>query len=99
MYITLNHLLQDLTDNKPRTSSVLFKDKLAHIVYTQFDNYLLLLMLPDMCVTIKEVLQMNQELIRYLEFIFESVNRCFIQDVKQLDSLLLRYLYFGNKIL
>ncbi|KAF7272761.1 hypothetical protein GWI33_014470 [Rhynchophorus ferrugineus] len=80
-----------LHHNSLCNSRVLFKDKLAHVVYTQINNHLLLLMLPDMCVSIKEVTKMNQELIRYLEFIFESVSRCFLQDVKQLDSLFLRY--------
>ncbi|XP_030767926.1 protein inturned [Sitophilus oryzae] len=102
VFITLNHLLQDLTDTKPRTSSILHKGRLAHIVYTQFEKHLLLYMLPDDLASIKEIVLMNRELINFLEFLYGDLERCFTKNCnfKRLDWLFFRYfarIVNGNK--
>lgn len=77
IYITLNHLLNDITKTKPQTTTINNKGRLAHIVYSNFDKYLLLLMLPEDQASLQETIKVNEELIRLLEFMYGTVNKCF----------------------
>ncbi|KAK5650403.1 hypothetical protein RI129_001432 [Pyrocoelia pectoralis] len=77
VFITLNHLLQEVTHSPVHFSSILCNNKLSHIGYKRFNNKLLLLMLPDNCASLKEMCLIRDELIRMLQFMFQSIDRCF----------------------
>ncbi|XP_050305773.1 protein inturned [Anthonomus grandis grandis] len=93
MFITLSHLLQDITNSSTKVSSIYYKGKLAHVVYTKIDKNLLLLLLPDERASVKEVILMNSELIRFMEFSFKNVDGCFAwrRSCEQMDRHLFRY--------
>lgn len=94
MYLTLNHLLNDVTKSKPRITSIRYKGQLAHVVYTNYNENLLLLMLPDDHVTAQEILLINDEIIRVLEFTYDTLDKCFINEhnTVQLDMFFARFL-------
>lgn len=93
MFITLNHLLSDITKTEAKSSSLMYKQKLAHVVYSQFGNNLLLFMLPDNRASAKEIIHINKELIRLLEFSYESLDICFNNELKltQVDHFFSRF--------
>lgn len=93
MFITLSHLIQDITNTKPRTSSVYYKGKLAHVVYVQLEKKLVLFLFPDDQVSVREAVFMSTELIRFFEFSFGSLDKCFTDEAyaKQVDRILSRY--------
>lgn len=93
MYITLNHLLNEITKSKPRVTSIKYKEKLAHVVYTNFNQYLFLLMLPDNRVTNHEIVLINDEIIRVLEFTYGSLEKGFTSEhnVAQIDLFFARF--------
>ncbi|KAJ8932886.1 hypothetical protein NQ314_014367 [Rhamnusium bicolor] len=93
MYITLNHLLNEITKTKPNSTSIKYKDRLAHVVYTSFENNLLLFMLPDNRASIQEIIFINNELIRLLQFSYGSINKCFTSEkyLTQVDHFFSRF--------
>ncbi|XP_023311186.1 protein inturned [Anoplophora glabripennis] len=93
MYITLNHLLNDITQTAPNTSTIKYKDCLAHVVYTPFEKNLLLFMLPDNRASLQEILSINNELIRLLQFSYETVHLCFTNEqyFTQVDHFFSRF--------
>ncbi|XP_066263056.1 protein inturned [Euwallacea similis] len=94
VFITLNHLLNDITSTSPKCSSLLFQEKLLHIVYTRYDNQLLLFMVPDERASVKEAVLMNSEITRFFEFTFNSVDEAFSNQryIEQIDRFMFRYL-------
>lgn len=80
MYITLNHLLNEVTKTKPKVTTIKYKGHLAHVVYTNFNQSLFLLMLPDDHVTSLEILLINEEIIRVLEFTYGSLENGFTSE-------------------
>ncbi|CAH0559223.1 unnamed protein product [Brassicogethes aeneus] len=93
MFLTLNHLLDDLVRSKPKCSSMMYKKRLAHVVYTQCDKNLLLFMLPDNRASAKEIMYINNEIIRLLEFSYETLDKCFTDELKltQVDHFFSRF--------
>lgn len=93
IFITLNHLLNEITKSKPLISSFVCKDVLSHVAYNNFDGKLLLLMVPDSCISGSEIKFLNAELIRMLEFMFQSIEKCFeiTNYASQIDHLFARF--------
>lgn len=77
IFITLNHLLKDVTKSQVQATSVLSKNSLHHITYTSLQNKLLLLVLPDSYVNVKAALLIHNEVIRMLIFLYKSLDLCF----------------------
>lgn len=93
IYVTLNHLLQDVTKEKPKLTSLLSNGSLTHVVYTCIQtNKLFLLMIPDNCLSAKELLITNNEIIRFLQFTYQSVDKCLHSEElrNQVDSFFFR---------
>lgn len=77
VFVTLNHLLTEITHTAPIITTVNSK-KLCHITYHAIaGKKLMLLMLPDHRATKEEAVLLTQELIRVLEFTKQSVEQCF----------------------
>lgn len=95
MFITLNHLLYDITTTLPKCSSMMFNEKLLHVAYSRFDNFLMLFMLPDTRASVKEIMLMNSEVIRFFEFNFGCVERALSEKryVEQVDQFLFRCVF------
>lgn len=92
VFITLNHLLNEITKTKPVTSTVNCCNKQCHITYYTISNKLLLLMLPNNRVSKQEIVLLTQELVRVLEFIYQSIENCFeLQRKKHLDHFFSRF--------
>lgn len=93
VFITLNHLLHEITQCKPQVTSFLWNNRLSHVAYTSFENKLLLFMLPDNRASVKEVLLENKEITRMLEFMYQTIDRCFETDLfkEQLDHFFSRF--------
>lgn len=93
IYVTLNHLLEDITNEKPKLTSFLSNGHLTHIIYSCIEkNKLLLLMVPDEYLSPKELILTNNELIRFLQFTYQSVDKCLqSKEVRdQVDSFFFR---------
>ncbi|KAI4458438.1 protein inturned [Holotrichia oblita] len=77
IFITLSHLLCEITKSKPTLSSLTYKDILTHVIYNNYNGKLLLIMIPDHCVGANEVKLVTAELIRMLEFMYQTIEKCF----------------------
>ncbi|KAJ8939447.1 hypothetical protein NQ318_023073 [Aromia moschata] len=93
IYVTLNHLLNEVTTTKPNITTIKFKDRLAYIVYTSFDENLLLFLLPDNRASVQEIVLINNEIIRLLQFCYETVDNCFTNEqfLVQVDHFFSRF--------
>ncbi|KAL1491563.1 hypothetical protein ABEB36_012140 [Hypothenemus hampei] len=93
MFITLHHLLHDITATFSRVSSLMYKEKLVHVVYTKLQNHLLLFMLPDERASVKEVVLMNNQVLSYLDFTYQRIHDALTlkRHIEQIDSFLFRY--------
>ncbi|KAF5301487.1 hypothetical protein FQR65_LT08790 [Abscondita terminalis] len=93
IFITLDHLLQEVTHSKLHLTSVLCDDKLCHIAYKRQKNKLFLLMLPDNCCSVKEICLIRNEIIRLIEFTYQTMDRCFENEIFkfQLDHFFSRF--------
>ncbi|CAG9860502.1 unnamed protein product [Phyllotreta striolata] len=80
MFITINHLLFDLTKSRPKVSSLKCHGQLANVVFTNFNKKILLLMLPDNKASKEEILLINNEIIRFLQFSYENLDNCFTSE-------------------
>lgn len=92
-FITLNHLIPEISKQWiPSSSTVFVKDTFVNIAYTSRGNELLLLALPDKKCNLFELKHINKELVRMLEFCYQSLDRCFKsgENVKKLDHLFSR---------
>lgn len=76
-FVTLNHLLPDILKTAPTISTVLMNNALTHIVYYSYGSKLLLMSFPDLRCSGKEALKVSKEIIRTLEFCYQTVDRCF----------------------
>lgn len=91
VFITVNHLLNEITKTKPRISNV-HSDKTYHVTYHTIANKLLLLMLPCNRVSKEEILLLTEELLRILKFTNESVEIYFEkQKQNELDHFFSRF--------
>lgn len=77
IFITLNHLLHEVTQTKPVISTIFYNKQLAYIVYSRFSNKLILLMLPENRSSINEAILINNEIIRMLQFMYQTIDKCF----------------------
>ncbi|KAG5874050.1 hypothetical protein JTB14_034626 [Gonioctena quinquepunctata] len=93
MFITLNHLLDEMTKTKPKVSTLKCNGQITHVVYTNFDKKLLLLMLPNHRVKKQEMLLLNNEIIRHLQFCYETIEKCFTSEqyLAQIDHFFMRF--------
>ncbi|CAH1108747.1 unnamed protein product [Psylliodes chrysocephalus] len=89
MFITINHLLFDLTKSRPKVSTIKCNGQRANVVFTNIDKKLFLLMLPENKITQKEILLLNNEIIRLLKFSYEHLDKCFTSEkyLQQVDNL------------
>lgn len=82
MYITLNHLLNEITKTTPRLSSIKYKHELTYISYVNFGKKLFLFMLPSFAATRDEMGMIVNEILRVLEFMYERIDNCFCEKIK-----------------
>lgn len=90
IFITLNHLIHDVTKTTPHASSFFHKDQLCHLTYTNSDSKLLLFMFPDCCASLREALLLSKEIIRMFAFLYETLDKCFTLEA-QLDDFFARF--------
>lgn len=95
VFVTLNHLLPQITKSTPVVTTVLISGVLTHVTYTSFEDKLLLISYPDIRSSSTVALQMTKELIRCLEFCYQSLEHCFTADKfkSQLDRFFSRYIF------
>ncbi|XP_022920612.1 protein inturned [Onthophagus taurus] len=93
LFITLNHLLNDITNSNPQITTFLYKNTLTHVVYQNYDRNVLLFMLPDRGASKREIKLIHADVIRNLEFTFGSIDRCFSneENFKRLDHFFLLF--------
>ncbi|CAH1961039.1 unnamed protein product [Acanthoscelides obtectus] len=93
MYITLNHLLNEITKSKPQVSSIDHNGQTTHIAYNNFGSKLLLFMLPDVMASRDDTLLISKKIVRLLEFTYDSIDSCFADDLNicQLNHFLARF--------
>lgn len=92
-FVTLNHLLPEITKNKPNITTALINGLLTHITYTSYDDKLLLLSFPDIRSSATEAIKTTKEIIRCLEFCYQTLERCFATEKfkGQLDRFFSRF--------
>ncbi|XP_011142011.1 protein inturned [Harpegnathos saltator] len=88
-FITLNHLLPSITGPQPVSTTVYIGEEKMHIVYTSHDDELLLIALPERWCTVQEAVKITEDVVRMLEFTYQSLTKCFTTSENQssLDHL------------
>ncbi|GAB1864614.1 Protein inturned [Camponotus japonicus] len=76
-FITLNHLLPSIVNLQPVSTTIRIGEKETHVVYTSRDDELLLITLPDKCCTSQEAVKIMEDIVRTLEFTYQSLTKSF----------------------
>ncbi|XP_018355019.1 PREDICTED: protein inturned isoform X1 [Trachymyrmex septentrionalis] len=76
-FITLNHLLPSIVGTEPLSTTVYIGEEETHIAYTSRENELLLIALPGKCCTSQEIIKITENIVRTLEFTYQSLTKCF----------------------
>ncbi|KAG7201957.1 hypothetical protein KM043_004661 [Ampulex compressa] len=76
-FITLNHLLPGIIGLQPISSTVRIEEEDVHIVYIPQDDELLLIAFPEKCCSLEEAVKISRDIIRVLEFKYQSLPKCF----------------------
>lgn len=99
IYMTLSHLIKDIAKQTPKVTTFSCSTSKLNVVYTSpLENRLFLLMLPENCATKQEVLLINNQLLRFLQFTYQSVNKALeTESLKtEIDSFFARF--FSGKL-
>ncbi|XP_024887243.1 protein inturned isoform X2 [Temnothorax curvispinosus] len=86
-FITLNHLLPSIVGSQPLSTTVYVGEEEMHIAYTSRDDELLLIALPGKCCTSQEIVKITEDIVRTLEFTYQSLTKCFtsVENQSSLD--------------
>ncbi|XP_046835061.1 protein inturned isoform X2 [Vespa crabro] len=76
-FITLNHLLPEIVGAQPISTTVHIAGEEMHIVYTPCNEELLLIALPEKCCSLEEVSMLSADIVKTLEFTYQSLTKCF----------------------
>ncbi|KAL3279394.1 hypothetical protein HHI36_016904 [Cryptolaemus montrouzieri] len=85
IFLTLNHLLQDITKSPTKLTSLSFNNVLCHVAYLKFEKKLLLLMLPDNYAKPVEIESIVKEICRMLEFTYNTLDVFFMDNAQKAD--------------
>lgn len=99
IYMTLLHLIKDITKQIPKLTSFYYNNIKVNVAYCcPREGRLLLLMLPEDCSTQQEIIFAINELKRFMEFTYQTLNRALETDSLkcEIDSF---YARFFSKIL
>lgn len=94
IYMTLNHLVRDITKQTPKITSFVYNNSKVNIVYNNpAENRIFLLSLSEYFASKQEVLLINNQILRFLEFTYQSIARCFeTESLKnEIDSFFSRF--------
>lgn len=94
IFMTLNHLIKDVTKQTPKLTSFFCNNKKVNVVYcTTEDNRLFLLSLAENHATKHEILLIQKQILRFLEFTYQSIGACFENQRfrKEIDSFFARF--------
>ncbi|XP_029659336.1 protein inturned isoform X2 [Formica exsecta] len=94
-FITLNHLLPSIVNLQPVSTTIRIGEKEAHVVYTSRDDELLLITLPDKCCTSQEAIKITEDIVRTLEFTYQSLTKCFtsVENQSSLDHFFALFIH------
>nr|CAD7405854.1 unnamed protein product [Timema cristinae] len=76
-FTTLHHLLPDVALSSPISSTAVLREQLTHIIYTPRGHEIMLLALPNNRCSVQEAIQISADLVRYLEFNYQTLSRAF----------------------
>lgn len=76
-FLTLFQLIPDISQSPPKSSSILVKGQLVHVIYVQEGRELLLIAVPDCRCSVVEAVKQCSELVQLLKFTHQSLSRCF----------------------
>lgn len=92
-YVTLNHLMpKTLSDNYPSSTTILVHDCVVNVSYTQRENDLLLLAMPQSKCNPYGLKLFTADMVRMFEFVHGSLRNCFSKstNVEKLDHIFSR---------
>ncbi|KOX74168.1 Protein inturned [Melipona quadrifasciata] len=76
-FITLNHLLPGIGGLQPTSTTIQIAEEEIHVVYTSRKDELFLMALPKKCCSLEEAVNLSCDIVRTLEFTYESLTKCF----------------------
>ncbi|XP_020718480.1 protein inturned isoform X1 [Bombus terrestris] len=76
-FITLNHLLPGIGGLQPTSTTIQITEEEIHVVYTPRNDELFLMALPKKCCTLEEAVNLSCDIVRTLEFAYQSLKKCF----------------------
>nr|XP_034172113.1 protein inturned isoform X1 [Osmia lignaria] len=82
-FITLNHLLPGIGGQQPISTTIQVAKEEIHIVYIPRNDKLLLIALPKKCCSLEEAVNLSADIVRTLEFTYQSLTKCFTSQENQ----------------
>ncbi|XP_011298415.1 protein inturned [Fopius arisanus] len=76
-FITLSHMLPETTGSQPISTTISVGSEEIHVLYCLRGDELFLMAIPGRWYSLEESLELIRETARTLEFMFQSLNRCF----------------------
>lgn len=94
IYMTLKHLIKDVTKQATKTTTFFCNNQKVNVVYNSLDdNRLFLFALPENLATKPEISLINNQILRFLQFTYQSINKSFENERfrKEIDSFFVRF--------
>ncbi|KAK2587178.1 hypothetical protein KPH14_002926 [Odynerus spinipes] len=76
-FITLNHLLPEIVGAEPISTTVHISGEEMNVVYIPCNEELFLIALPEKCCSLQEAVMLSADIVRTLEFTYQSLTKCF----------------------
>ncbi|KAK0091973.1 hypothetical protein PV326_002431 [Microctonus aethiopoides] len=93
-FITLNHMLPETMNAKPLSTTISVGSEQIHVLYKPNNDELLLLAVPERWCSLDESSELLNDIVRTLEFSYQSLNKCFTNEINHLGLDHLFYLIF-----
>ncbi|KAG6797320.1 protein inturned [Apis mellifera caucasica] len=82
-FITLNHLLPEIGGLQPTSTTIQVAEEEIHVIYTPRNDELLLLAFPKKCCSLEEAINLSNDIVKTLEFGYQSLTKCFTSEENQ----------------
>ncbi|XP_067128156.1 LOW QUALITY PROTEIN: protein inturned [Centruroides vittatus] len=77
MFITLNHMIADVTSSPPLNSTLMIDEQLVHAGYVREGREVMVLALPDTCISSSEIQCVSNDLGRFIRIQYHMLGKAF----------------------
>jgi len=97
LFLTLSDLMPSVTGTELKTSTLLLSEKIVHVCYQKVGKNVLVVAAPDTRCSLFRIEEAVKELVRQMEYLYESVEKAF--EVEYKEDVRHMFLLFMERLL